>query len=83
MSADAAEPMAVSSSSGDSSDSDFEEVDATPEEMDLLAQLETSLEANTNLYDSHVHVGPCMLALAENSLPSHTAFSETFLCCST
>ena len=55
MSADASEPLDVSSSD-DSSDSDFEEVDATPEEMDLLAQLETSLEANPNLYDSHVQV---------------------------
>ena len=55
MSADASEPMDVTSSD-DSSDSDFEEVDATPEEMDLLAQLESSLEATPNLYDSHVQV---------------------------
>lgn len=56
MSMDAAEPMAVTSSSDDSSDSDFEEVDASPEEMEQLAQLETDLETNPNLYDSHVQV---------------------------
>ena len=52
MSADARE----ASSSADSSDSDFEEVDATPEEMELMTQLEADLETNPNLYDSHVQV---------------------------
>lgn len=36
------------------SDSDFEEVDASPEDMELMMRLETDLQANPNLYDSHV-----------------------------
>lgn len=42
--------------SDDSSDSEFEEVEATPEDMDALTQLETDLQTNPNLYDSHVQV---------------------------
>lgn len=38
------------------SDSDFEEVDASPEDMELMMRLETDLQANPNLYDSHVQV---------------------------
>lgn len=41
---------------GSDSDSDFEEVDASPEDMDLLTQLETDLQSNPNLYDSHIQV---------------------------
>ena len=55
MSAEAPEAMDVSSSD-DSSDSEFEELDASPEDMELLMKLETDLQANPNLYDSHVQV---------------------------
>lgn len=44
------------STSDDSSDSDFEEVTASAEDMDLMMQLETDLQTNPNLYDSHVQV---------------------------
>lgn len=56
--------MEISDPSSDS-DSDFEEVDASPEDMDLMTQLETDLQGNPNLYDSHVQVSlqcwmPCL-----------------------
>ena len=58
MSADAPDDMDLSDAGDVSSDSDsdFEEVDASPEDMDLMMHLETSLQANPNLYDSHVQV---------------------------
>ena len=55
MSADGPAGMEVSDKTSDS-DSDFEEVDATPEDVDLMMRLETDLQANPNLYDSHVQV---------------------------
>lgn len=55
MPADGPADMEVSDPSSDS-DSDFEEVDASPEDMDLMMQLETDLQGNPNLYDSHVQV---------------------------
>ena len=39
-----------------SSDSDFEEVEASEEDITALAQLEEELEANPNLYDKHLEV---------------------------
>ena len=48
---------AVGTSSSSDSESDFEEIDASPEEMDQMMQLETDLQANPNLYDSHIQVG--------------------------
>lgn len=64
MPADGPADMEVSDPSSDS-DSDFEEVDASPEDMDLMMQLETDLQGNPNLYDSHVQVSlqswmPCL-----------------------
>ncbi len=44
------------STSGDSSESDFEEIDASPEDMDTIMHLETALQTNPNLYESHVQV---------------------------
>jgi len=44
------------STSGDSSESDFEEIDASPEDMDTIMHLETVLQTNPNLYESHVQV---------------------------
>lgn len=55
MPADGPAAMEVSDTNSDS-DSDFEEVDATPEDMDLMMRLETDLQANPNLYDSHIQV---------------------------
>lgn len=55
MAADGPTDMEVSDPGSDS-DSDFEEVDASPEDMDLLMKLETELQSNPNLYDSHVQV---------------------------
>ena len=50
-------PHAVDvSTSGDSSESEFEEIDASPEDMDTIMQLETVLQTNPNLYESHVQV---------------------------
>ena len=57
MPVDGPNDMEVSDPASDSdSDSDFEEVDASPEDMDLMMQLETDLQSNPNLYDSHVQV---------------------------
>lgn len=58
MSADAPDEMDVSDADEVSSDgdSDFEEVDVSAEDMDLMMQLESSLQTNPNLYDSHVQV---------------------------
>ncbi|DBA73744.1 TPA: hypothetical protein ACH3X2_009718 [Trebouxia sp. C0005] len=48
-------PLAMDlSTSGDSSESDFDEIDASPEDMDTIMQLETALQTNPNLYESHV-----------------------------
>ena len=55
MSADGPTGMDVSDPGSDS-ESDFEEVDASPEDMDLMMQLETDLQGNPNLYDSHLQV---------------------------
>lgn len=41
---------------GSDSDVDFLELDASPEDMDLMMQLESDLQSNPNLYDSHVQV---------------------------
>lgn len=83
MSAEAPEAMDVSSSD-DSSDSEFEELDATPEDMELLMKLETDLQANPNLYDSHVQVqldysAGSGISIAHYDIPGSTAF----WCCST
>lgn len=56
MADDEPQAMQQDSSSSDDSDSDFEEVEASPEDMELMMQLETDLQANPNLYDSHVQV---------------------------
>ncbi len=50
------EDMADASSDGSSSDSDFEEIELSPEDAKLLMKLEQQLAANPNLYDSHVQV---------------------------
>jgi hypothetical protein len=50
------EQMAEASSDSDSSDSDFEELDISPEDTRLLLKLEQQLKENPNLYDSHVQV---------------------------
>lgn len=55
MPADGPTDMEVSDP-GSNSDSDFEEVDASPEDMDLMMQLETDLQSNPSLYDSHIQV---------------------------
>ncbi len=44
------------STSGDSSESDFEEIEASPQDMDIIMHLETVLQTNSNLYESHVQV---------------------------
>ncbi len=50
-------PLAMEvSTSGDSSESDFEEIDVSPEDMDTVMHLETALQTNPNLYESHVQV---------------------------
>ena len=38
------------------SESDFEEVEVSEEDMETISKLETELEANPNLYDKHVEV---------------------------
>ncbi len=38
------------------SDSDFEEVEVSEEDMGAISTLESELEANPNLYDKHVEV---------------------------
>ena len=43
------------SDSGDS-DSSFEEVVASEEEMQLITQLEDDLQSNLNQYDKHIQV---------------------------
>ncbi|KAL4457863.1 hypothetical protein ABPG75_012728 [Micractinium tetrahymenae] len=43
-----------SGSDSSDSDSDFEEVDISPEDTKLLMRLEQALQDNPNLYDSHV-----------------------------
>ena len=55
MASEAPHAMDVSTS-GDSSESDFEEVDASPEDMETIMHLETVLQTNPNLYESHVQV---------------------------
>lgn len=45
-----------SGGSDSSSDSDFEEVEATAEDMALQGQLESSLGENPRQYDVHVQV---------------------------
>lgn len=46
----------ASGGSSDDSDSDFEEIEASAEDMDLITSLEAELSANPNLYDKHVEV---------------------------
>ena len=46
----------ASGGSSDDSDSDFEEVEASAEDMELITSLEAELSANPNLYDKHVEV---------------------------
>ena len=47
------------SDSDDSSSSDEDqEIEVDPADMELLVKLEADLEANPNLYDSHVKVRP-------------------------
>ena len=46
----------ASGGSSDDSDSDFEEVEASAEDVDLITSLEAELSANANLYDKHVEV---------------------------
>ena len=56
---------AGSDSSGSSdSDSDFEELNISPEDTKLLMKLEQQLHDNPGLYDSHVQVGPSAAAAA-------------------
>lgn len=43
-------------SDSDDSESSFEEVEVTEEEMQLITQLENELQANPNLYDKHIQV---------------------------
>lgn len=50
------EEMAEASSDSGSSDSDFEELDISPEDTRLLLKLEQQLKENPNVYDSHVQV---------------------------
>ncbi len=38
------------------SESDFEEVEVSEEDMETISKLESELEANPNLYDKHVEV---------------------------
>ncbi|KAL4424967.1 hypothetical protein ABPG77_002852 [Micractinium sp. CCAP 211/92] len=49
-----AEMAEAGSSDSSDSDSDFEEVDISPEDTKLLMRLEQTLQDNPNLYDSHV-----------------------------
>ena len=46
------------SDSDSSSDDDQDEIEVNPADMELLVKLEADLEANPNLYDSHVKVHP-------------------------
>lgn len=76
-------PLAMDlSTSGDSSESDFDEIDASPEDMDTIMQLETALQTNPNLYESHVQVysTPRSLQMSEFSVEH---WLNHLLCCST
>ena len=72
------EPQAMQqdSSPSDDSDSDFVEVEASPEDMELMMQLENDLQANPNLYDLHVQVSTIALSLL-NKIDTRT--EATFL----
>lgn len=52
--------VAMSEDSSDS-DSDFEEIEASEEDMQAISGLEAELQANPNLYDKHIEVeGSCL-----------------------
>lgn len=51
-----AQPAVVEGGSSDDSDSEFEEIEASAEDMELITNLEAELSANPNLYDKHVEV---------------------------
>ena len=53
--ADASDESGTSSSSGD----DDVEVHVDPADMESMIKLEADLEANPNLYDSHIKVHVC------------------------
>ena len=50
------EIMADEHSDSDDSDSSFEEVDASEEDMQLITQVEEELQNNPNQYDKHIQV---------------------------
>ena len=49
----------VDEESSDSDLDDYEEVEASEEEMTLITQLEEELETNPNLYEKHIQVVDC------------------------
>ena len=83
MADDQPQDMQQGSSSSDDSDSDFEEVEASPEDMELMMQLESDLQANPNLYDFHVQVGPGPLLLHLVLRPWASCKPDTNMPCST
>ncbi len=44
------------STDSDDSDSSFEEIEASEEDMQAIPQLESEILANPNLYDKHIEV---------------------------
>jgi hypothetical protein len=51
---EAADSMSEDTDSSD--DSEFEDIQASVEDMALMTKLETELESNPNLYDVHLQV---------------------------
>ena len=46
----------VDEESSDSESGDYEEVEASDEDMTMITQLEEELETNPNLYEKHIQV---------------------------
>lgn len=50
------DPHPAAMADSDTSDSDVEELEVEPADMEALIKLEADLSANPNLYDSHIQV---------------------------
>ena len=73
----------VDEESSDSDLGDYEEVEASEEEMTLITQLEEELEANPNLYEKHIQVIDCFELLPVLKKRSRVAsiFRKSFQTC--
>ncbi len=76
-----AESMSEDSSSSDDSDSDFDEIEASVQDVALITKLETELESNPNLYNVHLQVCSlcslqfCMIEAAYTILGQNNAIA--------